>query len=53
MQTTKVARSSDLQAKVSLEVDIALYKQLPGGERGELLVNGTGLYKRLGALKAF
>ena len=52
MQTKNVSRSTDLQAKVTVEVDLALYKEGAGGDR-ELLVNGTGIYKRLGAIKAF
>ena len=46
-----MSRSNDLKAKISLEVDLAMYKQ--HGVDRELLVNGTGIFKRLGALRVF
>ncbi len=37
--------------KSTVEVDVSIYQQLPGGQE-KLLVHGTGIFKRLGALRA-
>jgi hypothetical protein len=76
MQTVDIRRPSSMQGKVSLEVQVELYRltnraqadyapdgfpvsSSSGGDSitdeygNELLVSATGIYKRLGALRAF
>jgi hypothetical protein len=37
--------------KSTVEVDVSIFQLLPGGQE-KLLVTGTGIFKRLGALRA-
>jgi hypothetical protein len=52
LQPKEVTRSPSLSSKITIEVDLSLYKIGSHGAK-ELLVTGTGIYKRLGALRAF